>query len=228
MFPDLNFRALLYGVPGDCALCGRILDKLDRKRGVCSLCKRELQAEMSWVCKGCGLPLTPPLRLCPTCRNSPYHFVAAASAGLYKGELKRALDRFDRGDRWLCHPLGELLADAAAPLAPFQIIVPVPSQGAFDLAGKMSEITGIPVLRRLNRKGIAQKRSIFRKSKWERVESPVLEGNGKGIEGASVLIVDEVMGTGMTLHEAAGALLDAGAARVLAATVARSVRKRGW
>lgn len=239
MLPDLFdlARGLVYGVPRDCALCGSALDELAQDTGVCRNCISDLGAQMAWVCQVCGQPMVPPLCVCETCRTNLYYFDAQRSAGAYSGNLQQAVLRLKHGrERWLSRPLGRLLALAAMPFAPLDFLVPIPLapesavrrgfNQALDLAWEASAVLGVPVLDVLRReKRPEQQWQLSRNRRWENLKGSMFMKGHRVFGGGRVLLVDDVMTTGATLHEAARVLKDKGFVFVFGATVARTCRE---
>ncbi|MGI6643892.1 MAG: ComF family protein [Bacillota bacterium] len=238
------FGDLLFGVPGNCALCGSVLEperlsvteicSPDSVMGICPLCLDDLRVSMRSVCAICGIPMIGSMSLCSDCRSSMGYFDAQRSAGLYRGNLRRCVRRLKYGgERWLSGPLGRLVAESARVFLPLDIVVPVPidpgslNQRGFnqarDLAGKVSTCLKVPMEDPLCR---AQRREhqawLGRRDRRGNLRGTMEVREGVDLTGLRVLVVDDVMTTGATLDEAARALRKVGAVRVYGATVART------
>lgn len=239
---------LVFGEPAECALCGAYLPDSHLfwpvrylnpgttgiSFGVCPGCLAELRLEMFNVCRICGIPLRPPLTLCPRCQRTGYYFDLQRSAGLYRGKLAAAIRRMKfGGHRWLSRPLGSILAGTVQTLMPVDLLVPVPADServgrrgfnqAADLAIEVSWLLHIPVSHILTRKSrTAHQVGLDRRDRWRNLRMSMGVRKPADLTGASVVLIDDVMTTGATLSEAARVLKNLGAARVMGATLART------
>lgn len=143
-------------------------------------------------------------------------------------------------------PLGEMLAETLDELLSGHanqrpLVVPVPlhrrkrgqrgfnqaeliAQSAAEvLAGRVEVATGVLLRRRdtVSQVGLSREERIANMRDAFRVPRPRL------VKGRIVVVVDDVMTTGTTLSECARVLKQAGAERVLAATVARAFQAEG-
>jgi ComF family protein len=130
--------------------------------------------------------------------------------------------------------LGQLVAaeiddDQTAP----QLIMPTPMHWrrrlvrgwdhARALAGAIARELRLPVGNELVRlRNTPQQARLPRSRRIENVRGAFAVRKGDGLVGASILLVDDVTTTGATANEAARTLLQAGAARVTLAVVAKS------
>jgi predicted amidophosphoribosyltransferase len=136
------------------------------------------------------------------------------------GLTRRALDRLgDAGERRLSDPLGEAIANRwTAGGGGGDVLVPVPGlvernqERGFDAAVLLAHVAGrrlhLPVAEALGRGGPAAGEA------FEVIAS-------ERVRGLSVVLIDDVVGTGERLAACATALLRAGARAVSAVTVAR-------
>ena len=238
MFPQIRsaldkVSGIIYGYPAYCSLCSALPVGED---GVCSQCIETLENQMTNTCIICGIPLASPLTLCQTCRLNMYYFDRAKSAGIYRGLLKDAILRMKyRGERWLSRPLGHLLSNVAVSMGSVDMVVPIPLEPssmekrgynqAKDLALYVSYKIKVPLFDILIREGKKDRQAKLKKlSRWENLRDTMKVETGCEIPGSIVLLVDDVMTTGATLDEGARALKQAGAEKVLCATLARTVR----
>ena len=206
--------------PPKCCICGRILEH----PGICPRCAEKLprtDTEAVQTLEG-GLRV--------------------ASALWYEGEVREALLRFKfHGARWSAGPLGELIAEIAAE----------------EFSGEFDLVTWTPVSKKRRKKRGYDQAELLAESAcrlWDTkpvrllekgIDNPAQSGlsdesarraNVLGvydpvdpdrIRGGRILLVDDICTTGSTLRECARVLRDAGAAEVVAATVARTRKKDG-
>lgn len=220
--------------PPRCVQCGR-LDYL-----VCPPCLALIEWVKPPYCLRCGRALSGPARnveRCETCATRPMHLDAVRAAMEFSGVVRQAVHAFKyEGQRQLAGVLGEWMAQAwpGTGLAA-DYIVPVPlhprrlrERGynqATLLADELSEKVNLPVFPEI------LMRSRMTKTQIE-LSAPEREKNVAGafafvgpdsaVAGRTVLLVDDVRTTGATLNACAGALKQAGAARVLAFTLSRA------
>lgn len=197
-------------------------------------------------CVGCGQP---PAMLCPRCRDElrplvhtrtldsglqvwsglPFAGVPARAIRALKSELRTPLARA------LAPALGDALdvawGAAVVPGEPGPLLVPVPtSAAAFRRRGvRVVELVmrraGAPharVLRHARR--VADQRTLGRAERGRNVAESM---RCVELDGASVLLIDDVVTTGATLGEASRAIVAAGGRVLGAATVASTPRVFG-
>jgi ComF family protein len=207
----------------------------------CPTCDAHVAISNGLTCPRCALACSEndvAIGNCRDCRGRKLLFVSARTIGPYRDALRQAVLKAKHA--WaepLAIALGQRLAESvlARPFADVPTcVVPVPmhwlkrlwrgTNPAATVARSLSSRMGLPLLRRqlqcrrfLKRQALlspAERREnvrrAFRVSRWH------------NIAGQRVLLVDDVMTTGATAHEASRALLAAGAAAVYIATVSRS------
>lgn len=172
-------------------------------------------------------------RVCESCRSAvPLRSVWIA--GVYRGDLKQVIHAFKfEGKRAAATDLARILAVLLPTIPEHTLLVPVPTasnrmrERGFDharlLAREYSQAVHAaydPLLIRTD-----QHRQLGR-TKKERMKAS--EGSmrlraGASIEGASIVLIDDVVTTGSTLSEAARVLRAAGAAHVDALVVAQTI-----
>jgi len=194
-------------------------------------------------CPRCGLPFVSPValrhsptHLCAACREREPPFDQARSAVAYEGVAASAIHvmKYQRR-RLLARPLGELLLPLAEALGPVDGVVPVPLHAerlrerefnqALALARIVCRETGWPLrwalLERIRPTraqvgldAVERRRNLRRAFRLRAREEA---------QGARLLVVDDVMTTGSTVHECARVLKRAGAETVQVLTVARQL-----
>ena len=229
--------------PARCLVCG---EAADRQRDLCAACARGLPWNRN-ACATCAWPFpdggaevhvltddTAP-RLCADCRARPPPLQAAHAAFVYGFPLDRLLPRLKfHQDLAAGRLLSAAMAGAFARLQRPEVLVPVPlhrerlrSRGydqALELARPLALRLGVPLCDDLLRRARHTRPQ-------SRLDAVARRGNLHGAFAvcasmrrplpAHVVLVDDVMTTGATLHAAARALRSAGVARVDAWICAR-------
>ncbi|MSQ27343.1 MAG: ComF family protein [Dehalococcoidia bacterium] len=201
---------------------------------VCDLCRSKVDSLRPPFCLGCGAPAngTP----CGSCRDNPLEVDGLRSVFPYEGLVRAAIIEFKyHGLSCLAGELGVWMADRIDWLEPADVIAPVPlhrwrerdrgyNQSAL-LAQSLQRSFKLPLaagaLQR-TRPTPPQVHMSGRKERAENVQNAFI-ADRRIVDGRSVLIVDDVATTGTTVSACARALKDAGAARVMALTLARDV-----
>lgn len=192
------------------------------------------------LCDGCGAPFEYDLGegvRCADCTARPRAFSRGRAACLYdeasRGpilQLKHA-DRTDLAPlfaRWISRSARDLLEEADA-------LVPVPLHAsrllgrrynqAAEIARPLSRLSGVPYLAdslaRVRATGSQGGKSASGRKRNVAAAFAVPAARRAGVQGRTLLLIDDVMTTGATLEGCARALLAAGAARVHVAVVAR-------
>jgi predicted amidophosphoribosyltransferase len=238
---DLGRGALDLLWPRSCYACDASLGGT-RERWLCVPCVEALPlfGEEEDLCAVCARPLGPYAAAgsCPDCRRLRPRFEAVRAAGAYRGPLRRLLTGFKYALRPSCAwPLGEIAAERLrgwGPLRDGAVVVSFPTTAAsrrrrgFDppalLAREIAGRLGLPrATGALRRTGTPPPQaSLARSARLEAPRGTVSVRRPGGVEGRTVLLVDDVLTTGASANEAAKALLAAGAERVLVGVVARA------
>lgn len=217
---------LLY--PPQCALC--------RRPGlmVCGLCAALLPPADGARCERCWRALEG-AGPCSYCRSKRLRF-ASVRAAFVMDEGARRLVHLLKYDNLsaLAEPMAALMAERIALAEHIDVVVPVPLHGgrhrsrgynqAELLARHFAARTGARFDAGAARRIRATRplaSTMHADERWQIMEG-AFRGRLERAVGARILLVDDVTTTGATLDACAGALLDAGAARVDCVTFARA------
>jgi ComF family protein len=208
---------------------------------VCQGCWDAIRRPTDPRCLRCGAELATWRRLdladtrCTRCRRIPSALTFGRSGGHYEGALRRIIQAFKyEGRRSLAGPLGALMRDGGAPvLDGATVVVPVPLHPfrrlarGFNQAADLAAQLPLPcahVLRRV--RATAPQEQLGAAARRRNVHGAFAMSvrhrgdRARFIEGAVVVLVDDVRTTGSTLEQCAVTLRAAGAREVRALTVA--------
>ena len=222
--------------PRHCPLCGA-----DGPGGLCSGCRDEVGGDRRNRCGGCGQPAGPHVHAdaatgCRHCRGRQRAFERVERLGLYEGVLREACIQ---GKAAVAQPLVSALGewfwecrgDALAGLG-VDLVVPVPQHWtrrisvahnqAETLAGVLGRCLRVPLGRHILRKArrTPDQSSLPAVSRRANLNDAFRVRRRTRLDGLHVLLVDDILTTGTTAHQAARALRQGGAARVSVAVLA--------
>lgn len=202
------------------------------------------------LCPGCGQPYRTDQgidHLCADCTADPPAFEAARAAGIYGQPLKTLIHHFKyQGRAELARPFGKLLWDALIRFYDprmIDLILPVPlhwfrrirrgfNQSALLLRewGRFADDAGIPMTSIANTRHLLIRRrrtpaqtGLGKHQRRANLKGAFSASSADIVHGKRVLLVDDVLTTGVTAAECAKALKSAGADAVQVLTLARAV-----
>jgi ComF family protein len=224
--------------PRHCAVCGADVDRPDGL--VCWECFRGIELVDGPICAQCGLKVEGAFGhafVCGICHDHPPAFERARVAGRFQGALRDMLHAFKYNrDVCLCRDLTDLLHGCVLThfaASEIDVVVPVPLAAVKrrDRGYNQAALLAHDLSRRLARPYCGEALMRVRDTPSQtRLTAAARRANVLGafkvaapgwVRGRTVLLLDDVMTTGATLHEAARALRKAGAGRVWAVAVAR-------
>ncbi len=216
--------------PSACLCCGRERDFADLL--LCPECTGKLNAKNSGsgpVCPFCGNIAGANLncRFCAENQSLDFYFW-----GIYDNELKECILKFkfhgavELGRR-LSEMAGTSLAERMAQNN-YDLIVPLPlhrtrkRERQFNqsdmIAESISKMLGIELGRNmlLRTKSTRQQAKLPEQDRWNNVKGAFEIANGSRdlLKGSSILLVDDIVTTGATIHEASLPLLESGIKRL--------------
>ena len=193
----------------------------------CSICGREISSA--------GHDL-----LCEDCEANPPAFDRAASAFRFEGKARQMLlDYKFNGHLWLKEDFIDFLEAAARArfdVAAIDLVVPVPltlfhrldrgyNQSAYLAQGLAKRLDRRCDASLLGRAGSPRRQSGLHEDERRRnVEGTFAVRHPQFAAGRTILVVDDTMTTGATLSECARSLKAAGAWRVFALSLAKTIR----
>ncbi|MBV9492019.1 MAG: ComF family protein [Verrucomicrobia bacterium] len=226
---------LLY--PSHCFSCGHALEPGGT---LCDSCRNEVCRIVMPCCLTCSRPFPGSAGVmprCPNCDDQTFAFESAVAVVQAKGVARELIHRFKyRRQFHIRRVLGEWLAagfsDPRLEAEPVDALVPVPlhplrlrERGynqAAALAATLSKKVGVPVADCLLRTRYTPSQTQFdRVQRRRNLREAFAVRKRTVVSEKRLLLIDDVLTTGSTLHECAAVLLDRGARSVRALTVAR-------
>ena len=228
----LIWKSIDFIFPPVCGGCGR-----DGIRW-CDDCRSRVKILNGILCDVCGLPQEKQ-GLCETCLGDKPHFYALRAWAIFDDPVQNALHKLKyRRDVSLGDEIAFQMASFIEGLKwDFDMIIPVPlgtkrkMERGYNQVGMIAKPLSLALETQYLPDGLwrqIETRSQVGLSKLERKSNmnDVFKA-GNGIDGKSILLMDDVATTGATLSSAAKALCEGGAKNVFAFTVARALPRHG-
>ena len=220
--------------PPYCLTCGKAGEDY-----FCPECEEKIDVIPPPVCQKCGTPSES--FHCPDCRDREFAFAFefARGAATFDGVLREAIHALKYQSRVvMAEPLGAIMSRCFPTThiaGKVDLAIPIPihksrlvERGfnqATELARVLCKRTGLPL-----DASVLYKRRNTRPQAYLPFEERLINLEGafavrhpERIQGQRILLIDDVMTTGCTLHEAARTLREAGSGQVIAYTLARAI-----
>ena len=229
--------------PPRCLHCGKVVDS---DFGLCGLCWAQMPFVSGVTCNLCGSALmgspTTAAAICDACILIPRPWQNGRAALIYQGTARKLVLGLKHSDRTdIAGPAGRWLAQACRDiLTPETVVTPIPLHWFRQLRRKYNQacllahalakhtnLTYMPyALRRSAPTRALEKAGFDERYKRLSAAIEINQRKKRALMGKNVLIVDDVMTSGATLHAATQACLKAGALNVNVAVLARAEKNR--
>ena len=233
--------------PSDCRICSLPLTNISRLP-VCEECLASIEPIRAAQCVQCGERLLPSQLLmgdgrCHGCREFEPEFDRAVSFGEYAGSLRGLIHLLKYDLVVPAAPvLGRLLAETISQLDRGEgtkpLLVPVPlhaskrGERGFNQAELIVRSAAKHLPERLEIATVLKRQrathsqvGLTREERIKNMHGAFRVTAPERVKGRTVIVVDDVMTTGTTVSECARVLKKAGAEKVWAATVARTLKE---
>ena len=204
----------------------------------CMDCQRRVNILDGILCEICGLPQDKP-GVCGTCLAERPRFRALRAWAVFLDPIKPALHRLKyRRDV----SMGDAFASQMVPFVKslnwqIDMVIPIPlgrqryKERGYNQVAMIAKPLALTLDMRYAPNGLMRCKETRSQVGLTKVERKANMQNafqaGRGINGKSILIMDDVSTTGSTLSAGAEALYSAGATDVYALTVARALPQHG-
>lgn len=212
--------------PPRCVVCKR------SGTWLCTFCTAQFQKILPPICKQCGRPLKSPT--CPHCAKFPLRIEGTRAVAFFEGALQQAIHAFKYLHRpELADDFGTLLADylltfplsvdtiIAVPLHPERERARGYNQAAL-LAHALGARTHLPVWNEALTRTRATRSQTELNAAERRANVREAFAATPRVQGARVLLIDDVCTTGATMEECGAALYAQGAQAVWGLAIART------
>lgn len=238
---EVAIAGLDFVFPPACPRCGRDTGQSDNAH-YCKSCHKEVAEEIPFSCIRCGAEVGPYVQTtvrsgCHECRKLPFAFRQVVRLGIYRDAIRQeCLNAKHAGQTTIAAALANSLCDEfGSVLEEFQadVIVPIPHHWFqrvtrfHNPANTCASVIGGRINVSVDQRMLIKRR---RTPPQKRMTAADRRKNLKGVfrirdrrnlTGQTVLVVDDVLTTGTTAHEAARTLKHAGAKKVYVAVIAR-------
>lgn len=231
---------LLY--PPQCQFCSEDLIEHETAVVLCPACHVALAPSLEATCVRCDLPVpsgNSGQPDCQRCRTTKFHFTLAVALGVYQNELADAVRRTKQPlHEPLALALGAMLANRVSTRWPdfhADLLIPIPMywgrrwlrghNGPELMAEAAAQNLSFPLATDalFCHRHHKRQATLSRAERFTNIRGVFSASRSYTLAGTKILLVDDTMTTGATASEAARMLIQAGAAEIRVAVVARGI-----
>ncbi|MDD5129120.1 MAG: ComF family protein [Candidatus Omnitrophica bacterium] len=233
-----GIKDLIY--PNCCLACKNKIGPAKEQVLICGQCWNGIERNLPPFCVSCGRRLDrtgTTKNICSNCLKTRFYFDRAFSPCIYTGTIKQLIHEFKySGKDYLGEPFGKLMnefiKDYRLPIEYLDFIIPVPlhrsrmREREFNQAQVLSE----QVAKEFNKKVLSDvlvrnrptrtQTELTPEQRRKNVERSFTVKDTRAVKDANLLLIDDVLTTGVTSSEAAKTLKDSGAKIIFVMTLA--------
>ncbi|MBU0548806.1 MAG: ComF family protein [Candidatus Omnitrophica bacterium] len=233
-----QFLEILY--PKTCLICHNPLADNTIDNILCSDCRSGIKGNIPPLCIICGRQIRAQElknKAHPACLRKNFAFQRALSPYKYEGIIREIIHKFKYQNRDYLSPfLGGLLINFIRQqhlnMKCFDLIMPIPlhkirlKEREFNqaelLACRIAKEFSLPLsLSNLRRKYQRKPQvELSKEERWKNIENAFSLDNPEQIKGKNILLIDDVLTTAATSHEASSLLKAGGAGNIFVLTLA--------
>lgn len=227
-----SFLKALFPKNVACLICKKELN--ENVFGVCLNCYKKLPFIEGKTCSKCGRPLKNLSDYCLACKDEEIFYKKAAAVFVYNDVLKKLVYRFKKnGEQYLSEFFANCLIQKYAVLdfdCDIVFYVPVHKnvlkRRGFNQSKIISEIfcnvynMTISNDNLVKTKDTGQQKALSKSDRIKNLEKSFSVNSKSEIKGKNILLIDDVMTTGVTVNECSKVLISAGAKNVYVLTLA--------
>ncbi len=226
--------------PENCVICGK---EISKHKYICKRCESDIEPITGNTCSRCGAPVKVEnlnTLFCENCSAFNYSFIRNKSIFIYSKAVKRLIHSYKYKRRWgLYRLLSQYIIEKGNYIRYYDAITEVPlntrryrDRGfnqSYLIAREISLTIKVDFYGMLlKRKGRSRPQSKA-KTLYERYSNMndnffILKKDVKRVKNKRILLIDDVLTTGITASKCADVLYNAGAKEVSLLTIARAVR----
>lgn len=239
------FKNFLEGVisliyPSNCILCKNYIAPYGEDKVLCADCRESLEINKPPFCVRCSRPVgchPNPVSLCPECLNHKHYFDSAWAATCYNLPMQKLIHMFKYQSKTSLRKIFATLMVSFikkhyVDMSQFDYLIPVPlyktrfrERGynqAELLTERLAQEFNLPVSsKNLVRVRPTRNQALLgKKDRFTNIQGAFTIRNSGEFFNKSLLVVDDLLTTGITTSEAARTLKEAGAKKVSVLTLA--------